>query len=44
VAEAHGGSISAGASPEGGARVQIELPGFRPEQSRSSNDVQPAPA
>jgi signal transduction histidine kinase len=28
VAEAHGGGISAGESPEGGARVAIELPGF----------------
>jgi two-component system OmpR family sensor kinase len=36
VAEAHGGSISAGESPEGGARVQIELPGFRPQESRES--------
>ena len=30
IAEAHGGTIYAGASPEGGARVVIELPGFRP--------------
>ena len=28
VAEAHGGGISAGESPEGGARVAIDLPGF----------------
>jgi two-component system OmpR family sensor kinase len=30
IAEAHGGTIYAGESPEGGARVAIELPGFRP--------------
>jgi signal transduction histidine kinase len=30
IAEAHGGTIYAGSSPEGGARVAIELPGFRP--------------
>jgi heavy metal sensor kinase len=29
IAEAHGGTIYAGESPEGGARVVIELPGFR---------------
>ncbi len=30
IVEAHGGGIVAGASPEGGARVAFELPGFRP--------------
>jgi heavy metal sensor kinase len=30
IAEAHGGTIYALDSPEGGARVAIELPGFRP--------------
>jgi signal transduction histidine kinase len=29
IVEAHGGSISAGVSPEGGARVAFVLPGFR---------------
>ena len=29
IVAAHGGSISAGASPEGGARVAFELPAFR---------------
>ncbi len=29
IVEAHGGRISAGSSPEGGARVAFELPGFR---------------
>ena len=28
IVEAHGGTIAAGESPEGGARVAIELPGF----------------
>ena len=30
IVEAHGGKIYAGESPEGGARVAIELPDFRP--------------
>jgi two-component system, OmpR family, sensor kinase len=30
IVEAHGGTIYAAESPEGGARVAIELPGFRP--------------
>lgn len=30
IAEAHGGTIYAGDSPEGGARIVIELPGFTP--------------
>jgi signal transduction histidine kinase len=30
IADAHGGLVSAGASPEGGARVELELPGFTP--------------
>jgi heavy metal sensor kinase len=34
IAEAHGGTIYAGDSPEGGARVVIELPGFRPVEPR----------
>ena len=28
IAEAHGGSVAAGRSPEGGARMEIELPRF----------------
>jgi signal transduction histidine kinase len=28
IAEAHGGSVAAGESPEGGARMELELPGF----------------
>jgi two-component system, OmpR family, sensor kinase len=28
IAEAHGGSVAAGRSPEGGARIEVELAGF----------------
>jgi signal transduction histidine kinase len=34
IADAHGGSVSAGASPEGGARIELELPGFVPAPAR----------
>jgi heavy metal sensor kinase len=34
VAEAHGGRVAAGESPEGGARVEISLPGFSQEPAR----------
>jgi two-component system OmpR family sensor kinase len=34
IADAHGGSVSAGASPEGGARIELELPGFAPAPAR----------
>jgi two-component system OmpR family sensor kinase len=30
IADAHGGTVSAGASPEGGAGFALELPGFTP--------------
>lgn len=30
IADAHGGSVSASASPEGGACIELELPGFTP--------------
>jgi two-component system, OmpR family, sensor kinase len=32
IADAHGGSVSAGESPEGGARIELELPGFTARQ------------
>jgi two-component system, OmpR family, sensor kinase len=35
IVEAHGGRIYAGASPEGGARVAFELPGFEPSGRRA---------
>ena len=34
IADAHGGSVIAGASPEGGARFELELPGFAPARER----------
>ncbi len=34
IAEAHGGSVAAGRSPEGGARIEIELAGFRAYPAR----------
>ncbi len=34
IADAHGGSISAGESPEGGARIELELPGLAPARGR----------
>jgi signal transduction histidine kinase len=32
IVEAHGGSVAASESPAGGARIELELPGFRPAQ------------
>jgi signal transduction histidine kinase len=45
IVEAHGGSMYAEESPEGGARVVIELPGFRAVgPSPDSSDARQAPA
>ena len=44
VVEAHGGTISAGESPEGGARVVIVLPGFREHRVGPPPAEAPAPA
>jgi two-component system, OmpR family, sensor kinase len=30
IADAHGGTVKAGDSPDGGARIELELPGFTP--------------
>jgi signal transduction histidine kinase len=30
ITDAHGGTVKAGQSPEGGARIELELPGFTP--------------
>ena len=38
VAEAHGGGVAVGESPEGGARVEISLPGFTPERAAPPDD------
>jgi two-component system OmpR family sensor kinase len=35
IADAHGGAVTAGASPEGGARIELELPGFTPTRERA---------
>ncbi len=37
IADAHGGSVSAGASAQGGARIELELPGFAPAPHRSGD-------
>ena len=43
IVGAHGGRVSASQSPEGGARMEIELPGFtpspRPADTRSAGDL-----
>ena len=34
IADAHGGTVTAGSSPEGGARFELRLPGFTPAPDR----------
>jgi signal transduction histidine kinase len=36
IAEAHGGTVSAARSPLGGARIELELPGFAPAAARDA--------
>jgi signal transduction histidine kinase len=36
IAEAHGGSVRAARSPLGGARIELELPGFTPAAARAA--------
>ncbi len=36
IAHAHGGRAAAGHSPEGGARIELELPGFTPAPRRAA--------
>ncbi|ADB53122.1 sensor histidine kinase [Conexibacter woesei] len=38
IVEAHGGTIAAGSSPEGGARVAFTLPGFRAASKRAGKE------
>ncbi len=40
IAHAHGGRVSAGSSPEGGTRIELELPGFTPRNAVASPDAQ----
>jgi len=42
IADAHGGSVSAGASAEGGARIEFELPGFTPGRPGAGRPVRGA--
>jgi signal transduction histidine kinase len=44
IADAHGGLVSAGASPEEGARVELELPGFTPVASSRRDRSRQSPA
>jgi two-component system, OmpR family, sensor kinase len=37
IAEAHGGRVQATESPEGGARIELELPGFAPPYETSTS-------
>jgi len=39
IADAHGGVASAGRAPEGGARIEIDLPGFTPADPRLAAPV-----
>jgi two-component system OmpR family sensor kinase len=39
IVQAHGGRVTAGRSPEGGARIELELPGF----AQAGQDTTPVP-
>jgi signal transduction histidine kinase len=39
IAEAHGGGVAAGRSPEGGARIEIELPRFTSPSGRQAVEL-----
>ena len=43
IAEAHGGSVAAGESPEGGARMELELSGFAAARGPGETAVGPHP-
>jgi signal transduction histidine kinase len=38
IAEAHGGWVAAGSTPEGGARIVLELPRFAPVHGRGQSE------
>src|SRR5262249_51986024 len=42
IAEAHGGSVRAKASPAGGARIELELPGFSPSPAGGDARLPPS--
>jgi two-component system, OmpR family, sensor kinase len=44
IADAHGGRVSAGTSAEGGARMELELPGFTTASGRAVAGAQPVAA
>jgi two-component system OmpR family sensor kinase len=44
IAEAHAGAVAAGSSPEGGASVELDLPGFTPLRRRPHTFAEPARA
>jgi two-component system OmpR family sensor kinase len=44
IADAHGGSVKAGSSPEGGARIELELPGFTAAHAGPGAERNPASA
>ena len=41
IAEAHAGAVAAGSSPEGGASVELDLPGFTPLRRRPPPSLSP---
>jgi two-component system, OmpR family, sensor kinase len=44
IADAHRGTVTAGSSPEGGASIELELPGFTPANDRMGNTIASATA
>jgi signal transduction histidine kinase len=43
IAEAHGGRVAAGQTPEGGALIELELPSFSPAERRAGPSERPRP-